>query len=61
MPPKKLTMLDVHSRPQWRTWLEEHHQNVSEVWLVFHRHPTPAMSLTYEDAVGRGVVFRLGG
>src|SRR4051812_24631546 len=36
---------------QWRTWLAEHHDSESEVWLIFHKLHTGVASINYKDAL----------
>jgi uncharacterized protein YdeI (YjbR/CyaY-like superfamily) len=57
MPPTaaKLKTLDVESRPQWRAWLQSHHDRESEIWLVFHKRE--ARELSYDDAVEEALCF----
>jgi uncharacterized protein YdeI (YjbR/CyaY-like superfamily) len=45
------------SRDDWRSWLEEHHDKVSEVWVVFHKRHLKAKSLEYPDAVEEAIRF----
>jgi uncharacterized protein YdeI (YjbR/CyaY-like superfamily) len=42
---------------QWRTWLDEHHDSESEVWLVFHKLHTGAASIAYLDALDEALCF----
>ena len=49
--------LDVLERGQWRTWLEEHHADESEIWLVFHAKSSNKPSLPYNDAVEEALCF----
>ena len=43
--------LEVRTRQAWRTWLAEHHDSDTEIWLVFRKRRTGAGSLAYDDAV----------
>ena len=53
-----LAILDVRKRPQWRKWLEAHHDSSSEIWLVFHkRHTAERVPLSYDDAVEEALCF----
>ncbi len=45
------------SREAWRIWLEQHHEQESEVWLVFYKRHTGKPTLTYNDAVEEAVCF----
>ena len=42
---------------QWRTWLDEHHDSESEVWLVFHKRHTGVESVAYVDALDEALCF----
>ena len=37
MPIETARMLHVTSRAAWRAWLERHHEDETEVWLVFFK------------------------
>jgi len=49
--------LDAENLAQWRTWLAEHHDCESEIWLVFHKRHTGRASIAYEDAVDEALCF----
>ena len=49
--------LDVRERQDWREWLEEHHDSMSEIWLVFHKRHTGVASISYDDAVEEALCF----
>jgi uncharacterized protein YdeI (YjbR/CyaY-like superfamily) len=57
MPAKNLKTLDVRSRRQWRSWLQEHHDSQSEIWLVIHKRHTAETSISYDDAVEEALCF----
>jgi uncharacterized protein YdeI (YjbR/CyaY-like superfamily) len=57
MSAKPLRTLDVRSRQDWRSWLQEHHDSESELWLVFPRRHTAEVSLSYDDAVEEAICF----
>ena len=42
---------------QWRTWLNEHHDSESEVWLIFHKVHTGVKSLAYSDTLDEALCF----
>src|SRR5437667_1429958 len=42
---------------QWQKWLADHHESVSEVWLVFHKRHTGQTSIAYDDAVNEALCF----
>ena len=52
-----LATLDVRKRPQWRKWLEAHHDSASEIWLVFHKRHTREECISYDDAVEEALCF----
>jgi len=54
---KTLKTLDVRTSKQWRSWLAEHPDRESEVWLVFHKRHTGQASVAYEDAVDEALCF----
>jgi uncharacterized protein YdeI (YjbR/CyaY-like superfamily) len=54
---KALNTLDVRTASDWRTWLEEHHASVTEVWLVFHKKATGRTSIDYLDALDEALCF----
>jgi uncharacterized protein YdeI (YjbR/CyaY-like superfamily) len=51
MPIETARMLHVTSRAAWRAWLERHHEDETEVWLVFFKAHTGKPRIAYEDAV----------
>ena len=52
-----LATLDMRKRPQWRKWLEVHHESASEIWLVFHKRHTGEECMSYDDAVEEALCF----
>jgi uncharacterized protein YdeI (YjbR/CyaY-like superfamily) len=53
----ELMTLELRSRRQWRTWLEDHHSTSPGVWLVFHKVHTRLKSIPYEDSVREALCF----
>jgi uncharacterized protein YdeI (YjbR/CyaY-like superfamily) len=53
----QLVTLDVRKRPQWRKWLEAHHDSASEIWLVFYKRHTGEECISYDDAVEEALCF----
>jgi uncharacterized protein YdeI (YjbR/CyaY-like superfamily) len=49
--------LFFESRTEWRAWLEAHHDEVSELWLVFFKKHTGKPSIPYDDAVEEALCF----
>jgi uncharacterized protein YdeI (YjbR/CyaY-like superfamily) len=47
----------LRSRRQWRTWLEKHHADEEELWLIFYKKHTGKKGLVYEDAVQEALCF----
>ena len=43
-------------RTQWRKWLQRHHENESEIWLILLKRPGQK-DLTYLDAVEEAMCF----
>lgn len=45
--------MQVHfeDRESWRAWLDEHHREAREVWLVFDKKHTGRRCITYDAAV----------
>lgn len=54
---KILKTLDARTPGEWRRWLADHHDSVSEVWLVFHKQHTAQPSIDYQDAVDEALCF----
>jgi len=49
--------LHVTTRTAWRAWLEEHHHDRSEIWLVAYKKATGLPRLPYNDAVEEALCF----
>jgi uncharacterized protein YdeI (YjbR/CyaY-like superfamily) len=49
--------LYVSTRQEWRVWLEQHHQDESEVWLIYYKAHTGQPSIPYEDSVEEALCF----
>jgi len=52
-----LKTLDARTLEQWRSWLAEHHDSESEVWLVFYKQHTGQESIAYGDALDEALCF----
>jgi uncharacterized protein YdeI (YjbR/CyaY-like superfamily) len=49
--------LTFPSREAWRAWLETHHGNEQEAWLIHYKKKAAKRSLTYEEAVDEALCF----
>jgi len=57
MSAKPIETVDVRDREHWRTWLKEHSDSKSEIWLVFHKRHTGVASVPYDDAVEEALCY----
>ena len=48
---------EAETPEQWQKWLADHHDSVSEIWLVFHKRHTGQTSIAYDDAVNEALCF----
>lgn len=44
-------------RETWRAWLEQHHADEKEVWLIYYKAHTGQPSVPYEDSVEEALCF----
>ena len=44
-------------RNEWRKWLEQNHDKLSEIYLVFYKLSTKKPTVTYEEAVEEALCF----
>jgi uncharacterized protein YdeI (YjbR/CyaY-like superfamily) len=49
--------LTFDSREAWRAWLEAHHDNEQEAWLIHYKKKAAKRSLAYEEAVEEALCF----
>jgi len=49
--------LEFENRDQWRSWLEKHHANETEAWLVLFKKEYRSEGLTLEEAVEEALCF----
>jgi uncharacterized protein YdeI (YjbR/CyaY-like superfamily) len=49
--------LHFDSRQQWRSWLEQNHATVPEVWLVHFKKASATAGISLEDAVEEALCF----
>ena len=52
-----MELLKVQDRDQWRSWLADHHQSVSVIWLVFWKKHTGRTCISYDDSVAEALCF----
>ncbi len=45
------------ARVEWRKWLEKHHSNEKEIWLVFYNKASGEPCISYSDAVEEALCF----
>ncbi len=49
--------LRVQNRKAWRSWLDQHHDSETVIWLVFSKLENTTQTLTYEEAVEEALCF----
>ena len=49
--------MEFKDRREWRSWLEDHHQSASEVWLVIQKKGSHLPGLSLDDAVEEALCF----
>jgi len=49
--------LKVKNRQEWRRWLETHHADTKEIWLVYYKKGSGKSGITYEESVLEGVAY----
>jgi len=42
---------------KWHEWLEQNHDSVKEIWLIFYKKHTGTISINYENAVEEALCF----
>lgn len=52
-----INQLEFADRNQWRVWLEEHHTEESEAWLVHYRSGFQGSTLRLEEAVEEALCY----
>ena len=45
------------TRAEWRAWLEEHHGDKREIWLITYKKGSGKQSVDYDAAVDEAVCF----
>jgi len=49
--------LQVKNRLEWRRWLEKHHADTKEIWLVYYKKASGKSGISYEESVLEGVAY----
>jgi uncharacterized protein YdeI (YjbR/CyaY-like superfamily) len=49
--------LTVRSRAEWRAWLNRHHADRREIWLVYAKKGSGKPGISYEEAVQEALCF----
>jgi uncharacterized protein YdeI (YjbR/CyaY-like superfamily) len=52
-----MTTVELHSRGDWRAWLEAHHATAENVWLVTYKKAARKPTISYEEAVEEALCF----
>jgi uncharacterized protein YdeI (YjbR/CyaY-like superfamily) len=47
----------VTTRDEWRKWLEQHHREYKEIWLVYYKKTSGKMGISYEESVEEALCF----
>lgn len=50
-------LLDFPDREAWRSWLEEHHDSATDVWLVHQKKASRSEGLRYDEGVEEALCF----
>jgi uncharacterized protein YdeI (YjbR/CyaY-like superfamily) len=50
-------MFTPGSREEWRSWLNQNHMTISEIWLVYYKKHTKKPTLSYNDSVEEALCF----
>ena len=54
---ESIKCLEFSDRSQWRMWLEEHHAEGNEVWLIHYKKGFQEAALSLEEAVEEALCF----
>jgi len=49
--------IEVKNRVEWRTWLAENHNRVSEIWLIYYKKETGISSIAYEESLDEALCY----
>jgi uncharacterized protein YdeI (YjbR/CyaY-like superfamily) len=56
--PRAAVQIKIFNTPaEFRAWLEENHDHVSEIWLGFYNKRTDKRSMTYREALDEALCF----
>src|SRR5438132_7599912 len=47
----------VTSRQEWRQWLEQHHRDYKEIWLIYYKNTSGKTGISYEESVEEALCF----
>ncbi len=42
---------------RWRSWLAQHHDSETEIWLIFHKQHTGKPTVSYKDALDEALCY----
>jgi uncharacterized protein YdeI (YjbR/CyaY-like superfamily) len=54
---KDLQHIEIHSREQWRSWLEAHHTQKESIWVVAYRQAGGSRYVPYEAIAEEALCF----
>lgn len=54
---KPQTHLRFANRTEWRAWLQQHHRQAKEAWLIHTKKGVSPATVTYEEAVEEALCF----
>ncbi len=49
--------IEVKNRVEWRAWLAENHNRVSEIWLIYYKKETGISSIAYEESLDEALCY----
>lgn len=47
----------VTTRHEWREWLEKHHRDYKEIWLIYYKKTSGKPGISYEESVEEALCF----
>jgi len=54
---KENRTLYVRTRDEWRSWLEDNHDSIKVIWLLYYKKHTCRERIPYDDAVEEALCF----